>query len=159
MKKSITAIKKGLNSFMREVVVQYKPLDTEKIHADRPDKIAGFIHSRIGNDCRENFIILCMSNKNEIVSYSLVSVGTVSEAIVHPREVFISAIMTKASGVIIAHNHPSGNTTPSRQDIDTTKRLVDGGKIIGIPVMDHIIVGFNNDIRNYYSMKENGFID
>jgi DNA repair protein RadC len=158
-KKSITAIKKDIHSMIREVVIQFKPLDTERIKVDNPERVSAFVQEKIGNDARESFILLCIGNKNEIVSYSVISVGTITEAIVHPREVFLPAIMTKASGVIVAHNHPSGSNLPSRQDIETTKRLVEAGKVIGIQLVDHIIVGFNDNYGNYYSMKENGYID
>lgn len=158
-KQSITSIKKKTSSMVREVIVQYKAMDTEKIQVTDPYNVSMFIQRTIGNDCRENFILLCIDNKNTIVGYSLISIGTVSEAVVHPREVFIPAIMTKASGVIVAHNHPSGTMEPSRQDIETTKRLVEAGKILGIPVVDHIIVGFNNNtMERYYSLKEHNYM-
>lgn len=157
-KQSITSIKKKTSSMVREVIVQYKAMDTEKIHVADPYNVSMFIQRTIGNDARENFILLCIDNKNTIVGYSLISIGTVSEAVVHPREVFIPAIMTKASGVIVAHNHPSGSNLPSRQDIETTKRLVEAGKILGIPVVDHIIVGFYDNYGNYYSMKEHNYM-
>ena len=158
-KKSITAIKKDIHSMIREVTVQFKPLNTERIKVDNPARVSEFVQDKIGNDARESFILLCIGNKNEIVSYSVISIGTVTEAIVHPREVFLPAIMTKASGIIVAHNHPSGVNLPSRQDIETTKRLVEAGKVIGIPLVDHIIVGFNHPAGSYYSMKENGYIN
>lgn len=157
MKTSNTKIKKNLCSYIREIVVQYQPLETEIITLNNPERVYEFIREKIGNQSNEYFVTLCVNNQNEIVSYALVSIGTVSEAIVHPREVFISAIMSKASGIIVAHNHPSGHMTPSSQDIETTKRLSEAGKIIGIPMIDHIIVGFNNNFE-YYSMKENGYI-
>ena len=156
-KKSITSIKKNTHAMVREVTVSYKPLDTEKIHVDNPAKVARFVSEKIGNEVKESFILLCINNKNMVVSYSVVSVGTVSEAIVHPREVFLPAVLTLASGVIVAHNHPSGNHLPSKQDIETTKRLAEAGRIMGIPLVDHIIVGFNNE-GDFYSMKENGYI-
>ena len=146
-----------VNSFIREIEVKFKTLDTEKIHTSTPEAVARFIEDRIGNECREHFVILCINPKNMIVGYSLISIGTVSEAIIHPREVFIAAIMTKASGIIIAHNHPSGVIMPSAEDRTTTSRLCEAGKIIGIPLIDHIIVGFDNN-GSYYSMKENGYI-
>ena len=157
-KKSITAIKKDIHSMIREVTVQFKPLNTERITVDNPARVSEFVQDKIGNDARESFILLCISNKNEVVSYSVISIGTVTEAIVHPREVFLPAIMTKASGIIVAHNHPSGVNLPSRQDIETTKRLAEADKVIGIPLVDHIIVGFNHPAGSYYSMKENGYI-
>ena len=158
-KKSITAIKKDIHSMIREVTVQFKPLNTERIKVDNPASVSEFVQDKIGNDARESFILLCIGNKNEVVSYSVISIGTVTETIVHPREVFLPAIMTKASGIIVAHNHPSGVNLPSRQDIETTKRLVEAGKVIGIPLVDHIIVGFNHPAGSFYSMKENGYIN
>ena len=158
-KKSITAIKKDIHSMIREVTVQFKPLNTERITVDNPARVSEFVQDKIGNDARESFILLCIGNKNEVVSYSVISIGTVTEAIVHPREVFLPAIMTKASGIIVAHNHPSGVNLPSRQDIETTKRLVEAGKVIGIPLVDHIIVGFNHPAGSFYSMRENGYIN
>lgn len=156
-KKSITAIEKGIHSMIREITIQFKPLDTERIAVSNPKAVADFIGNKIGRDAVESFILLCVSNKNEVVSYSMISIGTIAETIVHPREIFLPAIMTKASGIIVAHNHPSGNNLPSRQDIDATKRLLEAGKIIGIPLIDHIIIGFNNH-EDFYSMKENGYL-
>lgn len=156
-KKSITAIEKGIHSMIREITIQFKPLDTERIAVSNPKAVADFIYNKIGRDAVESFILLCVSNKNEVVSYSVISIGTIAEAIVHPREIFLPAIMTKASGIIVAHNHPSGSNLPSRQDIDTTKRLLEAGKIIGIPLMDHLIIGFNNH-EDFYSMRENGYL-
>ena len=80
--------------------------------------------------------------------------GTITEAIVHPREVFRDAIKEGGCGIIVVHNHPSGVTDPSPQDINTTKRLIEAGKIIGIPLLDHIIV----TDTSFFSMKENGII-
>ena len=158
-KKSITEIKKSTCLMIREVVIKFKPLDTERINVSNPEAVSRFIRSKIGDNAVESFILLCVSNKNEVVSYSVISVGTITETLIHPREVFLPAVMTKANSVIVAHNHPSGVNLPSRQDIEATKRLVEAGKIIGIPLVDHIIVGFNDSLYNYYSMKENGYIN
>lgn len=89
-----------------------------------------------------------------LLKKSIISIGTITEAIVHPREVFRDAIREGGSGIIVTHNHPSGILTPSRQDIETTRRLVEAGKIVGIPVVDHIILTNSS----FYSMKENGYI-
>lgn len=157
MKKSITAITKETVSMIREVTFKYKTLKTERIKIDNPPRVAMFIRQMIEEEVNEHFIVLCINNKNEVVGYSTISIGTVSEAIIHPREVFLPAVYTKASGIIVAHNHPSGSHIPSKQDIDTTKRLVEAGKIMGIPLVDHIIIGFA-DGDNYYSMKEHDYI-
>lgn len=103
---------------------------------------------------KEEFRVLVINNKNMLIKKSIVSIGTITEAIVHPREVFRDAIREGGSGIIVTHNHPSGNPAPSRQDIETTKRLIEAGKIVGIPLVDHIILTDST----FYSMKENGYI-
>ena len=143
--------------FIREVVIKYKALSTRKIHTSSPRAVADFLIQELSEQCSEHFAVLMVNNKNMIVKMDIISKGTVSEALVHPREVFRSAVKPLASGIIIAHNHPSGNPYPSKQDIETTKRIHECGKIMGIPLLDHIIVGF--DTAEYYSMKENGYIN
>lgn len=103
---------------------------------------------------KEEFRVLVINNKNMLIKKSIVSIGTITEAIVHPREVFRDAIRENGSGIIVTHNHPSGNPAPSKQDIETTRRLIEAGKIVGIPLVDHIILTDSS----YYSMKENGYI-
>jgi len=103
---------------------------------------------------KEEFRVLVINNKNMLIKKSVISIGTITEAIVHPREVFRDAIREGGSGIIVTHNHPSGVLSPSRQDIETTKRLIEAGKIVGIPVVDHIIL----TDTSFYSMKENGYI-
>ncbi|HEY1405130.1 MAG TPA: DNA repair protein RadC [Spirochaetota bacterium] len=103
---------------------------------------------------REEFRVLVLDSKNRVIRNSCTSVGTVSEAIVHPREVFRDAIREAGSSVILVHNHPSGELSPSKEDVDVTNRIRDAGKIIGITLLDHIIVSNSG----YFSMKEEGFI-
>lgn len=103
---------------------------------------------------REYFICLTLNKKGEINNISVVSIGSLYSAIVSPREVFKTAIMSNAASLIIAHNHPSGNTTPSTEDKELTQRLVEAGEIIGIKIVDHIIVGDNT----YLSFQEKGLM-
>lgn len=98
---------------------------------------------------RENFIIFMMDRKNNIIGINTVSIGSVSSSVVHPREVFKPAIIAGASGIILVHNHPSGDTAPSKEDIDVTQRLINAGEIIGIQIVDHVIIG-----DDYYSLRE-----
>lgn len=156
MKKEYKEIKSNTVMFVREISVSYKALDTPKIRVNVPQLVAEFVRSRIGNESREHFSVLCINNKNMVVGYHTASIGTVTESIVHPREVYSVAILTGASGIIVCHNHPSGNVEPSRHDIETTRRLVEAGKIIGIPLVDHILVGFATD--EFKSLKEMGYI-
>jgi DNA repair protein RadC len=102
----------------------------------------------------EHFCILCLNTKNKIVGVHTISIGSLNATIVHPREVFKAAMLNNANGIICLHNHPSGDPKPSREDIETTKRLVEAGEIIGIKVLDHVIIG---DGR-YISLKEQGTI-
>lgn len=102
---------------------------------------------------REHFVVMCMDGKNTIIGISTVSIGSLTMAIVHPREVFKPAILMSAAGIIMAHNHPSGDPTPSPEDNELTRRLVKGSKLLGITILDHVIVG---DKACYYSYADTG---
>lgn len=104
---------------------------------------------------REKLILVCLDNKKQPTSINTVSIGSLSSSIVHPKEVFKVAILSNSATIIIYHNHPSGDITPSKEDINITERLREAGKILGIALIDHIIVGSND---NYYSFKERGDI-
>lgn len=103
---------------------------------------------------KEHFIILMLNTKNFLLGIETVSIGSLNSSIVHPRELFKSAINKSAAAIILAHNHPSGDATPSREDIEVTKRIKSGGQLLGIDVIDHIIIGDNS----YYSFKEEKMI-
>ena len=90
---------------------------------------------------REQFIIACLNTKNEPTNITVVSVGTLNKAIIHPREVFKTAILSNAASIMAFHNHPSGETTPSQQDIQLTNRLYEAGELLGIKLLDHLIIG------------------
>ena len=100
---------------------------------------------------REEFVVLGLNTKNEVLFRQTIFTGSLNASIVHPRETFKALIKRNCASAIVAHNHPSGNPSPSREDIDVTKRLCEVGKVIGIEVLDHIIVG-----NTYYSLKEKG---
>ena len=103
---------------------------------------------------REQFIIACLNTKNEPTNISVVSVGTLNKAIVHPREVFKTAILSNAASIMAFHNHPSGETTPSQQDIQLTHRLYEAGELLGIKLLDHLIIGDGT----FTSLKEKGYL-
>ena len=102
----------------------------------------------------EKFLAILLNTKNMVIGTSVVSSGTLNASLVHPREVFQRAILSNAAAIIVAHNHPSGNTTPSPEDIALTAKLVESGKVLDIPVLDHIIVGH----YGYVSLKEKGLL-
>ncbi|WP_455819583.1 RadC family protein [Clostridium butyricum] len=112
------------------------------------------LNDLLENSDREKLIVCCLNSKNEPTNISIVSVGSLNNSIVHPREVFKIAIISNSASIIIAHNHPSGNTEPSKEDIAITKRLKECGELIGIKLLDHLIIGSNC----YKSLKEEGVI-
>ena len=100
----------------------------------------------------ENLWLITLDTKNNITGIFTVSTGSLNSSIVHPREVFKRAVLQNASSIIICHNHPSGDPAPSQEDINITKRLYEAGRILGIELLDHIIIGDNK----YTSLKEKG---
>lgn len=102
------------------------------------------------NHDREEFLVLCLDQKNKVNSINSVSTGSLTATIVHPREVFKSAVLSSASSVILVHNHPSGDHTPSWEDKSMTRRLVEAGKLLGIEVLDHLVIGKDG----YYLFKD-----
>ena len=108
---------------------------------------------RIHEEPEEYMYMICMNTKNKIIGVFEISHGSVNSSIVSPREVFQKALLANAVSIIVMHNHPSGDCTPSREDIEVTKRLVEAGKIVGVEVLDHIIVG-----DRYSSLKEKGYL-
>nr|WP_066365567.1 DNA repair protein RadC [Neobacillus fumarioli] len=109
------------------------------------------------NDMRflpqEHFVCLYLNTKNQVIHKQAVFIGSLNASIVHPREVYREALKRSAASIIAVHNHPSGDPTPSREDIEVTKRLAECGKIIGIDLLDHLIIGDNK----FVSLKEKGY--
>lgn len=103
---------------------------------------------------REYFKAISLNTKNNVLAIETVSVGSLSSSIVHPRELFKNPIKRSAAAIILVHNHPSGDPSPSKEDLDVTRRLAEVGKLLGIEVLDHIIIGDNK----YISLKEKGVI-
>ena len=118
-----------------------------------PADVDRLLRGRIANLDRENFVVVLLNTKNEVIGTPLVSVGTLSASLVHPREVFKPAIRASAASVVLAHNHPSGKVEPSREDREVTRRLGEAAGVLGIEMLDHVIVG-----DGYFSMKEHGML-
>ncbi|TRZ77561.1 JAB domain-containing protein [bacterium] len=117
-----------------------------------PKNVYQLMKSKLKNYHKEHFYLIILNSRNWSVEE--VSIGSLNTSIVHPREVFAEAIKNKAASVIFVHNHPSGNPEPSESDLVTTKKLVEGGKILGIEVLDHVII----TKKTFLSMKEKGLI-
>lgn len=118
-----------------------------------PSNVYDILENYIGDSDREHFVILLLNTKNEINAIHTVSTGSLNASIVHPREVFKIAIIKNSCSIILAHNHPSGKTDPSNEDINITNRLIDAGNLLGIKVLDHVIIG-----NGYLSFKEKNLI-
>lgn len=108
--------------------------------------------TEIRKNRREHFVILCLNARNQVIRKETISIGSLNASIVHPREVFQPAIRESAASIVLAHNHPSGDTRPSDDDVELTRRLVRAGEILGIEVLDHVIVS----AKKHLSMKEKG---
>jgi DNA repair protein RadC len=119
-----------------------------------PHDLYNAFHSLFDDQVRERFVVFWLDSTNKVMGWEIITEGTLNSSLVHPREVFRGAIVSTAAAVIVAHNHPSGNSEPSREDTETTKQLVESGKILGIPVHDHLI--FTH--QGYTSLGERGLI-
>ena len=126
----------------------------DKIRVTTPGILADLMMDEMRYLNKEHFKIAILDTKNQILTIENISVGTLNASIVHPRDVFKIAIKRNANSIILIHNHPSGDTTPSSEDINITNRLIDAGNLIGIKVLDHIIIGDNK----YLSFKEKNLI-
>lgn len=103
---------------------------------------------------RERFLTLCLNTRNELIREVVVSVGSLNASIVHPREVFKPALACSAAGLVIAHNHPSGDPAPSREDREVTRAISEAGRILDVPLHDHVIIGADS----YFSFKDSGLL-
>lgn len=108
----------------------------------------------IANNRQEHFIVLSTDSGRKLITKRVVFIGTIDAVIAHPREIYAGAIADMAAGIVVAHNHPSGDPTPSKQDITTTQQLIAAGQILGVRLYDHIIVAG----RRHYSFRASGMI-
>jgi DNA repair protein RadC len=124
-----------------------------------PEEIVSFWHKEIATQAwfvaeQETLISISLNTKNVPIAWNLASIGSLNESIAHPREIFRAAIALAASASIVVHNHPGGDPSPSEKDNRTTRRLNEAGRILGIFLLDHVIIGRDN----YFSFKEAGLI-
>ncbi|MED4851161.1 MAG: DNA repair protein RadC [Caldibacillus thermoamylovorans] len=119
-----------------------------------PEDGANYVMEEMRFLTQEHFVCLFLNTKNEVIHKQTIFIGSLNASIVHPRELFKEAFRRSAASMICLHNHPSGNPEPSREDIEVTKRLVECGRILGVDVLDHIIIGD----KRYVSLKEKGYL-
>jgi DNA repair protein RadC len=115
------------------------------------------LHTYLADVDREHFVVLLLNQKNRVVGVNTVSIGSLTASVVHPREVFKPAILSNAAAIILAHNHPSGAPQPSQEDRVLTVRLVAAGKLLGISVLDHVIIG--DGTSAYFSFADEGLME
>ena len=134
---------------VRESSVMYEPR-----YINTPQDAVHLVEDFLAYSDREKVVAICLDVKNQPTAISTISMGTLNSSLVHPREVFSEAVINSASSIILVHNHPSGETEPSREDIALRNRLDECGKILGIRILDHIIIGDGE----FYSFKEEGLL-
>ena len=126
---------------------------------DSPARIAEIVGPLFAGADREKFLCVMLDARKKVLGVNVVSVGTLSASLVHPREVFKPAILASAAAVVIAHNHPSGDHSASPEDRDTTRRLVKAGELLGIPVLDHVIWAEDSTgAARWFSFREGGLL-
>lgn len=131
-------------------IASARPL--ERVHIGSAQEGADFLMPRLRYAAREQFVAVLLNSKNRVIATEVISEGTLTGSVVHAREVFTPALLHHAAAVIVAHNHPSGDPQPSREDREVTAMLVESGKVLGIPLLDHLIIGDGA----YYSFQEYG---
>lgn len=140
----LAAIELGKRVSSPEIELKMKLNNTELVH--------NFFKNYFKNLKQEKFMTIFLDNKKRLISYKILFIGTLDRSIVHPREIFNEALKNNASSIICIHNHPSNDITPSKEDIIFTKQLVESGKIIGIPLVDHIITN-GSEFYSFYESK------
>ncbi len=138
----------------RVQIVREGSVQAEDKHADSPGAIVAILRPMFEGMDREQFVVVMLNARSVVIGLNVVSIGTLTASLVHPRETFKAALIAGAAAIIIAHNHPSGDVTPSAEDKDATRRLVRAGELLGVPVLDHVIMGDSK----HFSFKEAGLI-
>lgn len=122
---------------------------------DNPEVIGSYYMEELRHESQEIVLILCLSSKGRLLGKKIISRGTIHTAILDPGEVFKEALARRAASIVLLHNHPSGDPTPSTEDIDITKRIAQAGRLIGIPLTDHLIIGD----RSYVSLRQSHMME
>ncbi|MDP2218483.1 MAG: DNA repair protein RadC [Methanolobus sp.] len=128
--------------------------DEPKRKIRSPADVYSLLYPKMREQKRERLVALLLDTKNQVLREEVISIGSLNANIVHPREVFKAALMESCASVILSHNHPSGDPTPSREDIAVTEKLIEGGKLLGIDVLDHVVIGEGR----YVSLKDEGYV-
>lgn len=140
--------------FVRITMVKERELPYAMEELNEPEKVAAFAGKILEGADREHLLVLSMDNAGKLTAIEVVSIGTVNATLAEPREIFKHSILANAVGIVMVHNHTSGRCVPSQEDMEITRRIEKAGRILGIMLMDHIIVG-----DGYFSFKEEGLLE
>jgi DNA repair protein RadC len=132
----------------------YQFTSEERYVIRSPEDVAQYMMDEMRQLNQEHFVVLYLNTKNQVLHKETIFIGSLNASIVHPREIFREAFRFSAASIVCLHNHPSGDPEPSQQDIEVTQRLVESGKMLGIALLDHVIIGD----RRFYSLKEKGYV-
>lgn len=142
---------------VRECYLAYKDTNLQSEVLNSPEKVSSFLRKLITETHKEHFIVLYLNTNHEVLGYTVVSKGTLNQCPVHPRDVFGPALLQSAYSVLIAHNHPSGHTAPSKEDNNVTSQLKQAAQLLGIKLLDHVIFSTsqnNTNGQSFYSYSE-----
>jgi DNA repair protein RadC len=128
-------------NLVREIAARYGERRIMGQSFDSARQVYDHFKIRLGTARQEEFHVLILDNKHRVIEEKMITLGTLNQSLVHPREIFSPAIELRAASIILIHSHPSGDVQPSNQDIEITKRLCEVGKLMGIEVLDHVIIG------------------
>jgi len=128
---------------------------TERPQIRSAEGAAATLAAYLAEEDREHFVVLLLNSKNRLIGINTVSIGSLTSSLAHPREVFKPAILANAAAIIVAHNHPGGEPTPSQEDVEITKRLYAAAELLGIRLLDHIVLGDNG---RWYSFQDDGVL-
>jgi DNA repair protein RadC len=140
-------------NLVREIAARYGEKRIMGQSFDSAKQVYNHFKIRLGTAKQEEFHVLILDNKHRVIEEKMITLGTLNQSLVHPREIFAPAIELRAAAVILIHSHPSGDSKPSKQDIEITKRLSEVGEIMGIKVLDHVIIG-----DGYFSFVDDGIM-
>ena len=144
-KKKLISIRQSFNNYQVDRI--------KRLNVSSSSFIGEYLANRMHGEKQELLLVISLDTKNNVISIDEVFKGSLNSSVAHPREIYKTAISNSAARIIIAHNHPSGNTEPSDADISFTNRIVDAGELLGINCLDHFILG-----DNYFSLRENGLM-
>jgi DNA repair protein RadC len=148
-------LRSGIPLYMTCLVKQSEFTFEERAQVSNPEEVVGVLHEYYGRKDREEVLVMLLDAANTVIGIALLSIGSLTASIIDPRQVFKAAILANAASIILCHNHPSGNLKPSREDIRITRKITRAGRLLDIPLRDHLIIANGA----FTSLARHGVID